>query len=200
MRSVIAIAALAGLGAAQNLDVAAIQAAPPPAKTMAPVDAVSDSVAHSAASASAIGAGAVHHNERSSMRKRQTRSSTVSSGTQTTMNTVTSSSTSSSTSACPTTPEAGTYCGFINPEDPCAKQPDGMYLFLFYYLHETWMLIQLRLWASHHESGYCSCLPELPAIPHPSSTSNRPGRGLCEDLFGSQRGCLAKFLPWVVHP
>ncbi|GAB7353760.1 hypothetical protein MBLNU459_g4152t1 [Dothideomycetes sp. NU459] len=33
--------------------------------------------------------------------------------------------TSSSTTACPTTPENGTYCGFINPEDPCAPQPDG---------------------------------------------------------------------------
>lgn len=37
----------------------------------------------------------------------------------------TSTTTTSSTSACPTTPEAGTYCGFINPEDPCAPQPDG---------------------------------------------------------------------------
>ncbi|TKA25296.1 hypothetical protein B0A50_06200 [Salinomyces thailandicus] len=27
--------------------------------------------------------------------------------------------------ACPTTPEDGTYCGFINPQDPCAPQPDG---------------------------------------------------------------------------
>ncbi|TKA69522.1 hypothetical protein B0A49_07182 [Cryomyces minteri] len=27
--------------------------------------------------------------------------------------------------SCPTVPEAGTYCGFINPEDPCAIQPDG---------------------------------------------------------------------------
>ncbi|KAK5011044.1 hypothetical protein LTR28_006121 [Elasticomyces elasticus] len=36
-----------------------------------------------------------------------------------------SSTTSSSSTACPTTPEAGTYCGFINPEDPCAPQPDG---------------------------------------------------------------------------
>lgn len=33
--------------------------------------------------------------------------------------------TSSSSTACPTTPENGTYCGFINPEDPCAPQPDG---------------------------------------------------------------------------
>jgi len=36
-----------------------------------------------------------------------------------------SSTTSSSASACPTQPEEGTYCGFINPEDPCAPQPDG---------------------------------------------------------------------------
>ncbi|KAM3413470.1 hypothetical protein BST61_g11592 [Cercospora zeina] len=27
--------------------------------------------------------------------------------------------------ACVTQPEAGTYCGFINPLDPCAPQPDG---------------------------------------------------------------------------
>jgi len=38
---------------------------------------------------------------------------------------VTGSSTTSSSTACPTQPEAGTYCGFINPEDPCAPQPDG---------------------------------------------------------------------------
>jgi len=36
-----------------------------------------------------------------------------------------SSTTSSSSTACPTTPENGTYCGFINPEDPCAPQPNG---------------------------------------------------------------------------
>ncbi|KAK5001774.1 hypothetical protein LTR16_006791, partial [Cryomyces antarcticus] len=39
--------------------------------------------------------------------------------------TVSGTATTSSTSACPTVPEAGTYCGFINPEDPCAIQPDG---------------------------------------------------------------------------
>ena len=36
-----------------------------------------------------------------------------------------STSTTSSTTACPTVPEAGTYCGFINPEDACAPQPTG---------------------------------------------------------------------------
>ena len=34
--------------------------------------------------------------------------------------------TTSSDTPCPTTPEAGTYCGFINPEDPCAPQPGGL--------------------------------------------------------------------------
>lgn len=34
--------------------------------------------------------------------------------------------TASSDAPCPTTPEAGTYCGFINPEDPCAPQPGGL--------------------------------------------------------------------------
>ena len=133
MHSVIAVVALAGLGAAQNLDIAAIQAAPSPAKTEAPVAAASDSVVYSPASASAVGADAIHHDK---MRKRQTTSGTVLGGTRTTMTTVktTSSSTSSSTSACPTTPEAGTYCGFINPLDPCAIQPDGMYLHVFPFL------------------------------------------------------------------
>lgn len=30
-----------------------------------------------------------------------------------------------SESSCPTPFEVGTYCGFINPEDPCAVQPGG---------------------------------------------------------------------------
>ena len=33
--------------------------------------------------------------------------------------------TTSSSTSFPTTLEAGTCCGFINPEDPCAPQPDG---------------------------------------------------------------------------
>ncbi|RMY68022.1 hypothetical protein D0863_07396 [Hortaea werneckii] len=35
------------------------------------------------------------------------------------------SATTTAGQACPTTPEDGTYCGFINPQDPCAAQPDG---------------------------------------------------------------------------
>lgn len=37
----------------------------------------------------------------------------------------TGTATTSSSTSCPTTPEEGTYCGFINPEDACAPQPDG---------------------------------------------------------------------------
>ncbi|KAG9811009.1 hypothetical protein KCU77_g20053, partial [Aureobasidium melanogenum] len=35
------------------------------------------------------------------------------------------STTADSSAPCPTTPEEGTYCGFINPEDACAPQPGG---------------------------------------------------------------------------
>ena len=55
--------------------------------------------------------------------KTTTSSSTTS--TSTTSQQQTSTTTTSSESACPTTPEEGTYCGFINPEDACAPQPDG---------------------------------------------------------------------------
>jgi hypothetical protein len=34
-------------------------------------------------------------------------------------------STTTANQPCPTQPEAGTECGFINPLDPCAPQPDG---------------------------------------------------------------------------
>jgi hypothetical protein len=45
--------------------------------------------------------------------------------TTTTQNLSTGTATNSSGIACLTTPEAGTYCGFISPDDPCAVQPDG---------------------------------------------------------------------------
>lgn len=37
----------------------------------------------------------------------------------------TNTNTYTTVSSCPTPYEIGTYCGFINPEDPCAVQPDG---------------------------------------------------------------------------
>jgi hypothetical protein len=62
----------------------------------------------------------------------QTTSTTLSSSKQvttipTTIISQTATQTTSSDDSCPTTPEPGTYCGFINPEDPCAPQPDGKY-------------------------------------------------------------------------
>lgn len=42
-----------------------------------------------------------------------------------TMQTSTGTSTTSSSTECPTQIEEGTYCGFINPEDPCSPQPGG---------------------------------------------------------------------------
>ena len=45
--------------------------------------------------------------------------------TTTILSTKTGTTTTSSSTVCPTQPEAGTYCGFINPEDNCAPQPDG---------------------------------------------------------------------------
>ncbi|KAG9683433.1 hypothetical protein KCU95_g13613, partial [Aureobasidium melanogenum] len=72
-----------------------------------------------ASTSSVVSSSSVVSNSRSSS---SAAASSTSSGSAT-VNTV--SGTSSSTTACPTTPEEGTYCGFINPEDPCAPQPDG---------------------------------------------------------------------------
>lgn len=45
--------------------------------------------------------------------------------TSSTIQTSSGTTTSSSSTECPTQIEEGTYCGFINPEDPCAPQPGG---------------------------------------------------------------------------
>lgn len=42
-----------------------------------------------------------------------------------TIQTSSGTSTTSSSTECPTQIEEGTYCGFINPEDPCSPQPGG---------------------------------------------------------------------------
>jgi len=119
MRYSVAFAAVAGLAAAspspQLFDLNMIQAAPSPAATAPPLASVSDVNPISPASESSVASAAVTA-VATGVAKRGDSSST---GTATT----------SSTSSCPTTPEAGTYCGFINPEDPCAKQPDGTYNF-----------------------------------------------------------------------
>ncbi|KAG9653022.1 hypothetical protein KCU64_g8177, partial [Aureobasidium melanogenum] len=77
----------------------------------------SSSVVASSSSSSSVVASSSSSSSSSSAAASSTSSGTA------TVNTV--SGTSSSTTACPTTPEEGTYCGFINPEDPCAPQPDG---------------------------------------------------------------------------
>lgn len=119
MRYSFAVAALVGLASAspapQLFDPNVVQAAPSPTATSPPLTAVSDTnTVNSASQSSSISAAVT--SVATGVAKRNYASST---GTATT----------SSTSSCPTTPEAGTYCGFINPEDPCAKQPDGMHYF-----------------------------------------------------------------------
>ena len=111
MRYSLAFAAFAGLAAAtpspQLFDFNLIQDAPSPTATTPPLTAVSDMNTLSPAEASSAASAAVT--------AVQTGVAKIKRGTATT----------SSTSSCPTTPEDGTYCGFINPEDACAKQPDG---------------------------------------------------------------------------
>ncbi len=115
MRYSFALAALVGLASTspspQLFDFNMIQTAPSPTATSPPLTAVSDvNTINSASQSSSVSAAVTA--VATGVAKRGVSSST---GTATT----------SSTSSCPTTPEAGTYCGFINPEDPCAKQPDG---------------------------------------------------------------------------
>ncbi|KAK0933617.1 hypothetical protein LTR29_014789 [Friedmanniomyces endolithicus] len=155
MRSAIfAAVAIARLAAAaptpQQFDFAAVLDAPSPSATGPPLTVVANATsvfsvdtASIAASVSAevttvatasitgASASAASTQEPSStgLAKRGPPKTTTSSSTASSSKTTTSqqstTSTTSSTSACPTTPEAGTYCGFINPEDPCAPQPDG---------------------------------------------------------------------------
>ena len=114
----LAFAALVGLAVAtpspQLFDFNLIEDAPSPTATGPPLSAVSDSVSISPAEVSSVASAAVTAVQTAVAKMK--RGATSSTGT----------ATSSSASSCPTTPEAGTYCGFINPEDPCAKQPDGI--------------------------------------------------------------------------
>jgi len=81
-----------------------------------------------AASSSAVSSSAASSSAKSSSVSSSTSSAaqvpTTLSATSTTVQSSGTTTTSSDTS-CPTQPEAGTYCGFINPEDDCAVQPDG---------------------------------------------------------------------------
>ena len=149
MTALFAVAALAGLAAAspaaQAFDLGVIGAAPTPTVTAAPLASVLDSISYSPTDASALGSSVVNVVGTAAAKVKRddggcwgyggwgpkpttsksyttvysyptpSKSQSQTSGTATT----------SSSTACPTTPEAGTYCGFINPEDPCAPQPDG---------------------------------------------------------------------------
>lgn len=111
-----------------ELDLGAIQTAPSPSYTAPPIASVEQTASYNSASASSSGGAAVtsvatadgnvgkrdYYNGQST-----SSSSSTTSGTPST--------TASAAGSCPTTPEAGTFCGFINPEDPCAKQPDGIF-------------------------------------------------------------------------
>lgn len=117
MHSIIVAAALVGAAAAQQaFDPSMINAATTPIFTQAPYNAEAQTLAYNAASASATGSAAAASASATGAKFRRQASGVA---------TNTPSSTAASASACPTQPEAGTYCGFINPEDACAKQPDG---------------------------------------------------------------------------
>ena len=148
MASLFVVAALAGLAAAspaaQAFDLGVIGAAPIPTVTAAPLASLLDTISYSPADATVLGSSVANAVGTAAAKVKRddggcwgyggwgpkpstsksisyypsptpTKSQSQTSGTATT----------SSSTSCPTTPEAGTYCGFINPEDPCAPQPDG---------------------------------------------------------------------------
>ena len=196
MASLFAVAALAGLAvaspAAQAFDLGVIGAAPTPTVTAAPLASVLDSIPYSPTDASALGSSVVNvvgtaaakvkrddgacwgyggwgHKPTTSKSYTTTYSYPNSTPTKSQSQTSGTATTSSST-ACPTTPEAGTYCGFINPEDPCAPQPDGQFS---QPLDFTIVLIRFRLWSQSH-SRHHRCLRGQPAIPLPGQICENP--------------------------
>ncbi|TVY21061.1 hypothetical protein LARI1_G001243 [Lachnellula arida] len=120
------VALAAASPAAQGIDFASINAAPSPSMTGPPVSANSESFNYDTASANAAGSAAVTGIASASASGSQAVNSKRNlSPSTTTQKVSTGTSTTSSSTACATVPEAGTSCGFINPEDPCAVQPDG---------------------------------------------------------------------------
>ena len=119
----------------QTFNPSLINAAPSPVFTQAPYNAASQTLEYNTASASAVGTAAASSAVVIPGQKYRRQNTQGSSVTPSTVNIGTASSTAASASSCPTQPEAGTYCGFINPEDPCAPQPDGgLYLLPFDYV------------------------------------------------------------------
>ncbi|KUJ19494.1 uncharacterized protein LY89DRAFT_546028, partial [Mollisia scopiformis] len=107
--------------ASQVIDFASVNAAPSPSLTGPPPFATINEVSINIASVAAEGSAAVTGVASASA----TASQAVNAKRVWGWDVTSVSSTTSSTTSCPTTPEPGTYCGFINPEDACAIQPDG---------------------------------------------------------------------------
>jgi hypothetical protein len=123
-------AALVRLAASQSFDFNAILQAPSPSVTGPPLTAVGSqavtfltgsSLSASISSQLTVAAASVTGTSTVAVSTIKPTSSTLATAVRRRQATTTT----SSTTACPTTPEDGTYCGFINPEDPCAIQPDG---------------------------------------------------------------------------
>ena len=185
MRYSLAFAAFAGLAAAtpspQLFDFNLIEDAPSPTATAPPLTAVSDMITISPADASSAASAAVTAVQSGVAKVKRV----AASGT----------STTSSTSACPTTPEDGTYCGFINPEDPCAKQPDGRMTSCGFQNRE---LNRCRLRTSTH-TRYRGSISILPRVVKRRSLGKDPSR-LCPNLQEPQRQRQRKLLPRPRHP
>ncbi|EKD21256.1 uncharacterized protein L3040_000704 [Drepanopeziza brunnea f. sp. 'multigermtubi'] len=102
------VAVAAASPAAQAIDFSLVNSALSPTFTSSPWGANKQSYPHNTASSSSVEVPTTTPQPTATTYRR-------SSGT----------STTSSDTSCPTQPEAGTYCGFINPNDACAPQPDG---------------------------------------------------------------------------
>lgn len=110
-----------------ELDIDAVNAAPSPSLTGPPVDVTNQTSVYIQTTAVAAASTQVTEAVTATSTAGNQKRGYYNPATSTSSSTVKQSSTTttSSTTACPTTPENGTYCGFINPEDACAPQPDG---------------------------------------------------------------------------
>lgn len=122
------LAAFGTLSAAEGFDVGSIQSAPSPVWTAPPLNAGYQTIPYGPALASSEGYAAVTTVAAAitaNIPKRGLYERNTSTSASTLTTPLTPTSADPSATACPTAIEEGTFCGFINPEDPCAKQPDG---------------------------------------------------------------------------
>ncbi len=150
MAFLFAVATLVGLAAASPaahaFDLGVIGAAPIPTVTAAPLASVIDTISYNPTDAAVLGSSVANSvgtavakvkrgdggcwgyggwGPKPSTKSVYSYSYSPSPSPSKSTSQTSGTATTSSTTACPTVPEAGTYCGFINPEDPCAPQPDG---------------------------------------------------------------------------